>query len=159
MSRAQPLRAAADGSKQPPLCAAVDERSRRCAPLWLSCSLDPARSARFNLFRRVFTGNRPSLSLLLPELTPFSIGQLLALYEHQVAVQGWIWGINSFDQWGVELGKVLAVKVRSKISEARSAGRTVETTDGFNKSTARLLNRFLGAGAPNVSGPFPYGPI
>ena len=68
-----------------------------------------------------------------------------------MAVQGWVWGINSFDQWGVELGKVLAVKVRSKISEARGAGRTVEATDGFNKSTARLLNRFLGAGAPDVS--------
>ncbi len=57
-------------------------------------------------------GNRPSLSLLLPELNAFTCGQLLALYEHKVATSGFIWGINSFDQWGVELGKVLASKVR-----------------------------------------------
>lgn len=92
----------------------------------------------------MFTGNRPSLSLLLPELTPFTVGQLLALYEHQVAVQGWVWGINSFDQWGVELGKVLATRVRGKISEARGAGRSVAATDGFNYSTTRALNKFLG---------------
>ncbi len=55
---------------------------------------------------RVFTGNRPSLSVLLPELNAYTVGQLLALYEHQVAVQGFVWNINSFDQWGVELGKV-----------------------------------------------------
>ena len=107
--------------------------------------------ARYLHVFRVFTGNRPSLSLLLPELTPYTIGQLLSLYEHQVAVQGWVWGINSFDQWGVELGKVLAVKVRSKISDARGASRTIEANDGFNRSTTRLLNRFLGAEAPDVS--------
>lgn len=53
-----------------------------------------------------FPGNRPSLSLLFPKLNARTCGQLLALYEHRVAVQGFIWGINSFDQWGVELGKV-----------------------------------------------------
>jgi glucose-6-phosphate isomerase len=53
-------------------------------------------------------GNRPSLSLLLPELTAHTLGQLLALYEHRVATSGFVWGINSFDQWGVELGKVCA---------------------------------------------------
>jgi glucose-6-phosphate isomerase len=53
-----------------------------------------------------FPGNRPSLSLLFPLLSARTCGQLLALYEHRVAVQGFIWGINSFDQWGVELGKV-----------------------------------------------------
>jgi glucose-6-phosphate isomerase len=53
-----------------------------------------------------FPGNRPSLSLLFPLLNARTCGQLLALYEHRVAVQGFIWGINSFDQWGVELGKV-----------------------------------------------------
>ena len=55
-----------------------------------------------------FPGYRPSLSLLFPSLTPYTCGQLLALYEHRVAVQGFVWGINSFDQWGVELGKALA---------------------------------------------------
>lgn len=57
---------------------------------------------------RVFSGNRPSSTLLLDELTPHSLGALLALYEHKVFVQGAIWGLNSFDQWGVELGKQLA---------------------------------------------------
>ena len=55
---------------------------------------------------KTFEGNRPSLSLLLPDLSPFRLGQLLALYEHRVATSGFVWGINSFDQWGVELGKV-----------------------------------------------------
>ena len=60
---------------------------------------------------QVFTGNRPSLSLLFPKLDAFSAGQLLAIYEHRTAVQGFVWGLNSFDQWGVELGKKLGVKV------------------------------------------------
>ncbi|KAL5976930.1 Glucose-6-phosphate isomerase, cytosolic 1 [Asimina triloba] len=54
---------------------------------------------------KTFPGNRPSLSLLLPSLDAYNVGQLLAIYEHRVAVQGFLWGINSFDQWGVELGK------------------------------------------------------
>ncbi len=66
----------------------------------------------FLIPHKTFTGNRPSLSMLLPELNAYTVGQLLALYEHQVAVQGFIWNINCFDQWGVELGKVLASKVR-----------------------------------------------
>ena len=57
---------------------------------------------------KVFPGNRPSSSLLLECLTPETCGQLLALYEHRTAVQGFIWNINSFDQMGVELGKILA---------------------------------------------------
>jgi glucose-6-phosphate isomerase len=60
---------------------------------------------------RVFEGNRPSNSLLAPKLTPFTLGQLVAMYEHKVFTQGTIWNINSFDQWGVELGKVLASKI------------------------------------------------
>ncbi|HIF25440.1 MAG TPA: glucose-6-phosphate isomerase [Micavibrio sp.] len=57
---------------------------------------------------RVFSGNRPSTTLLMPQLDPYYLGMLLALYEHKVFVQGILWGINSFDQWGVELGKELA---------------------------------------------------
>ena len=72
---------------------------------------------------KTFTGNRPSLSLVLPELNAFTTGQLLAIYEHRIAVQGWIWGLNSFDQWGVELGKVLAGKVRAKMNETRTSVR------------------------------------
>jgi glucose-6-phosphate isomerase len=90
-------------------------------------------------------GNRPSLSILLPQLSAFSLGQLLSLYEHRVATSGFVWGINSFDQWGVELGKVLANQVRAKVQEARSEGRPLGAQDGFNGSTLRLLNRFLEA--------------
>ena len=57
---------------------------------------------------RVFAGNRPSTTLIYPRLTPFVLGQVIALYEHRVFVEGVIMGINSFDQWGVELGKELA---------------------------------------------------
>ncbi|KAI9994241.1 hypothetical protein PInf_016809 [Phytophthora infestans] len=63
---------------------------------------------------KLFPGNRPSISLLFKKLDAFSTGQLLALYEHRTVVQGAIWGINSFDQWGVELGKVLAKQVRAQ---------------------------------------------
>ncbi|CAN0274286.1 unnamed protein product, partial [Hapterophycus canaliculatus] len=63
---------------------------------------------------KVFTGNRPSLSLLFPKLDAFSCGQLLAIYEHRTAVQGFVWGLNSFDQWGVELGKKLATQVQRR---------------------------------------------
>ncbi len=60
---------------------------------------------------RGFSGNRPSLTLILPSLSPYHLGQLLALYEHKVFVQGILWDINSFDQWGVELGKALAKEI------------------------------------------------
>jgi glucose-6-phosphate isomerase len=92
---------------------------------------------------KVFTGNRPSLSLLLPELNAYTTGQLLALYEQRIAVQGFVWGVNSFDQWGVELGKVLAGKVRAKMNEMRSTGSQITPSDGFNPSTVKLLNRYL----------------
>jgi glucose-6-phosphate isomerase len=98
-----------------------------------------------------FPGNRPSLSLLLPELTPFTCGQLLALYEHRVAVQGFIWNINSFDQWGVELGKVLATKVRNALTSARAAGSAGSAEPaipaGFNASTEALMRKYVGATA------------
>lgn len=87
-----------------------------------------------------FTGNRPSLSLLLPLLNAYSTGQLLALFEHRTAVQGFVWDINSFDQWGVELGKVLATKVRKQINQARYHGKSVQ---GFNPSTKKLVERYL----------------
>ncbi|WP_432240846.1 glucose-6-phosphate isomerase [Herbaspirillum robiniae] len=64
---------------------------------------------------KTFDGNRPSNTILLPELTPKSLGSLIALYEHKTFVQGAIWGINSFDQWGVELGKVLAKTIHGEL--------------------------------------------
>jgi len=108
----------------------------------------PPTHPRIQKPRRVFGGNRPSLSVLLPELSAYTVGQLLALYEHQVAVQGFVWNINSFDQWGVELGKVLASKVRAELNAARmgGAGLGVGAGAGFNYSTARMINRYLESG-------------
>ena len=64
---------------------------------------------------RTFPGNRPSSTLLLERLTPAALGRLVALYEHAVFVQGVVWGINPFDQWGVELGKVLAKRIEPEL--------------------------------------------
>ncbi|XP_054815241.1 glucose-6-phosphate isomerase, cytosolic isoform X1 [Prosopis cineraria] len=89
---------------------------------------------------KTFSGNRPSLSLLLPSLNAYNIGQLLAIYEHRIAVEGFIWGINSFDQWGVELGKSLATQVRKQLNASRTKGEPVQ---GFNFSTTRMLTRYL----------------
>ncbi|CAL5383588.1 unnamed protein product [Camellia sinensis] len=89
---------------------------------------------------KTFSGNRPSLSLLLPSLSAYNVGQLLAFYEHRIAVEGFIWGINSFDQWGVELGKSLASQVRKQLHASRKKGEPVE---GFNFSTTTMLNRYL----------------
>jgi glucose-6-phosphate isomerase len=67
---------------------------------------------------RTFPGDRPTNTLLLPELTPSTLGQLVAVYEHKVFTQGAVWGINSFDQWGVELGKQLAQRIVPEIEAA-----------------------------------------
>ena len=82
---------------------------------------------------RHFPGNRPSTTLLLTQLTPASLGALLALQEHRVFVSGAVWGINSFDQWGVELGKMLAQNIEPRLYSGDTAG-----LDG---STAGLLAR------------------
>ena len=84
---------------------------------------------------KVFNGNRPTNTILLPKLTPASLGQLIALYEHKIFVQGAVWGINSFDQWGVELGKVLATDIYA----AMQAGGTFSQ---YDSSTNELLRRF-----------------
>jgi glucose-6-phosphate isomerase len=76
---------------------------------------------------RHFTGNRPSTTFLLDELTPQTLGMLLALYEQKVFVQGVLWGINSFDQWGVELGKVLAKALESEIAAGTPAAHDAST--------------------------------
>nr|ABH11442.1 cytosolic glucose-6-phosphate isomerase [Chondrus crispus] len=89
---------------------------------------------------KTFRGNRPSSSMLIDELNAFTVGQLLALFEHRTVVEGFIWGINSFDQWGVELGKVLAKDVRTQLTASRSDGADVS---GFNPSTTMLLKKYL----------------
>lgn len=88
---------------------------------------------------RVFTGNRVNNTIILDELTPYSLGMLMALYEHKIFVQGIIWNINSFDQFGVELGKVLAKKV-VKMMDSDNENNTAET-DG---STHGLINYMNG---------------
>jgi glucose-6-phosphate isomerase len=93
---------------------------------------------------RVFPGNRPSNVLLFPRLSGYEVGQILALYEHRTVVQGFIWNINSFDQWGVELGKKLADKVRSQLQNVRT-GKEATISTQFNPSTQALLARYTGA--------------
>jgi glucose-6-phosphate isomerase len=69
---------------------------------------------------KVFEGNKPSNSILIDELTPFNLGRLIALYEHKIFVQGIIWNIYSFDQWGVELGKQLANNILPELKSDAS---------------------------------------
>jgi len=82
---------------------------------------------------RSFPGNRPSTTLLLQALTPASLGALIALYEHRVYTSGALWGINSFDQWGVELGKALCSDLLPRFADGATAG--------LDASTAGLLGR------------------
>lgn len=84
---------------------------------------------------RIFAGDRPSTTILLPELTPYTLGQLIALYEHKVFTQGWIWGINSFDQYGVELGKILATRIHADLTSDQPDG-------SHDSSTAALIARY-----------------
>jgi glucose-6-phosphate isomerase len=88
---------------------------------------------------RVFEGNRPSNTMLLDRLTPHALGRLVALYEHSVFVQGTVWGINSFDQWGVELGKVLAKRVAAELTVAD------EPPLEHDSSTNALIRRYRAA--------------
>ncbi|MFC0808697.1 glucose-6-phosphate isomerase [Ensifer sp. P24N7] len=87
---------------------------------------------------RVFTGNRPSLTIVYDQLDPFALGRLIALYEHRVFVEGALFNINSFDQWGVELGKELATGLLPVIE-----GK--ESTEGHDSSTAGLVAALLKA--------------
>jgi glucose-6-phosphate isomerase len=87
---------------------------------------------------RVFTGNRPSLTMVYDQLDPFALGRLIALYEHRVFVEGALFNINSFDQWGVELGKELATGLLPVIE-----GK--ESTEGHDSSTAGLVAALLKA--------------
>jgi len=84
---------------------------------------------------RTFPGNRPSTTLLLDQLTPRSLGALIAMYEHRVFASGALWGINSFDQWGVELGKALCNELLPRLASGR--------TDGLDGSTAGLMRRLV----------------
>jgi glucose-6-phosphate isomerase len=89
----------------------------------------------FHTAFRVFEGNRPSNTILFRQLTPRTLGSLIALYEHKIFVQGVIWNVFSFDQWGVELGKVLAKNILPEL-------RTSETVTSHDASTNGLINYF-----------------
>jgi len=80
---------------------------------------------------RVFEGNRPTNSFLIKKITPFTLGQLIAMYEHKIFVQGVIWNIYSFDQWGVELGKVLAGKILPELLNDESVASHDASTNGL----------------------------
>jgi glucose-6-phosphate isomerase len=91
---------------------------------------------------KVFAGDRPTSSILIERLTPATLGALVALYEHKVFVQGVIWGINSFDQWGVELGKVLAKKILPEIAAAGEEKPAPLTHDGSTNALIAQINRW-----------------
>jgi glucose-6-phosphate isomerase len=80
---------------------------------------------------RVFEGNRPTNSIMVKKITPYTLGQLIALYEHKIFVQGVIWNIYSFDQWGVELGKVLANKILPELSSDAAISSHDSSTNGL----------------------------
>ncbi len=80
---------------------------------------------------RVFEGNRPTNSILVKKITPYTLGQLIALYEHKIFVQGVIWNIYSFDQWGVELGKVLANKILPELGSDAAISSHDSSTNGL----------------------------
>jgi glucose-6-phosphate isomerase len=88
---------------------------------------------------RIFAGNHPTSTLLAPRLTPYVLGQIIATYEHKVLTQGVIWNINSFDQWGVELGKVLAKRIEPELSAEAAPELT------HDSSTSALIRRYRAA--------------
>ncbi|HEV8065295.1 MAG TPA: glucose-6-phosphate isomerase, partial [Acidimicrobiales bacterium] len=86
---------------------------------------------------KVMPGNRPSSTIMAGRLTPSVLGQLVALYEHTVFTEGAVWGIDSFDQWGVELGKVMA----RKLGPALTAAEAPDLGE-YDTSTASLIGRY-----------------
>lgn len=82
-----------------------------------------------------FDGNKPTNTLLIEKLTPENLGKLIAMYEHKIFVQGVIWNVFSFDQWGVELGKQLASKILAEIETKKA--------ESHDSSTKNLLNFYM----------------
>lgn len=104
----------------------------------LDAGVEPEK-AKWLAKHRVHPGGRPSNLIVLPKLTPYTLGALLALYEHKVFVQGVVWGINPFDQWGVEYGKVLAKGITQELS-----GGKPEDGVAHDASTAYWVKKFAG---------------
>eukprot|EP01068_Selenidium_serpulae_P015086 Selendium_serpulae@DN6177_c4_g1_i2.p1 len=99
------------------------------------------------LAHKTFPGDRPSLMLMMRECDAFHLGALLALYEHRTAVEGFLWGVNSFDQWGVELGKVLAKNVRGVLADPKAKSSPDAVVDergaAMSNGTRVLLKEYL----------------
>jgi len=101
----------------------------------LRAGVDPAEADRLAPHRQ-FDGNRPTTTILMDQVTPHTLGALVALYEQKIFTQGIVWDINSFDQWGVELGKQLAGVILGELTSG-------EVGDGHDSSTAALLHHVL----------------
>lgn len=80
---------------------------------------------------KVFTGNRPTNSIVVKKVTPFTLGSLIAIYEHKIFTQGIIWDVNSFDQWGVELGKALAKAIEGDLANNDKVSSHDSSTNGL----------------------------
>ena len=111
-----------------------------------------AAAARRLAPHKVFPGNRPTTSILLEKLTPESLGALMALYEHKIFVQGVVWRINSFDQWGVELGKALASKILAEETDLLAGRKTALKHDASTVGLMRAFVRMRGRGRPSPCG-------
>ncbi len=91
----------------------------------------PAQQMAMVLPHKVFAGNRPTNSIVMSKLTPRALGQLVALYEHKIFVQGVVWNVNSYDQWGVELGKKLALNILPELKGAEEVNSHDSSTNGL----------------------------
>jgi glucose-6-phosphate isomerase len=110
----------------------LEEARRRCSPpVWTEAEAERLAP------HRQFDGNRPTNTILMDRVTPRTLGALIALYEHKIFVQGIVWGINSFDQWGVELGKQLAGVILPELDGDAPA-------TGHDGSTNALIDAFRG---------------
>jgi glucose-6-phosphate isomerase len=90
---------------------------------------------------KVFEGNRPTNSILVKKIDPFTLGMLIAMYEHKIFVQGVIWNIYSFDQWGVELGKQLANVILPELTDAAQGGSFDGSTNGLIKTWKKFAQK------------------
>ena len=109
----------------------------------------PARIAELRQ-HKVFSGNRPTTSIVIDELDPRTLGRLVALYEHKIFVQGVIWDVNSFDQWGVELGKQLASAILPELGDDQPVTGHDASTNGLINHMKRVRARIRGAKPPAV---------
>ena len=90
---------------------------------------------------KVFEGNKPTNTILLDNLTPKTLGSLISMYEHKIFVQGIIWQINSFDQWGVELGKILAKKIQPELEGKVKNSHDISTTSLIKEYISRKKDK------------------